>query len=286
MSTGKIVGLINALGGSSSGGGGTPNAVQFVEQTLTEEQQMQARKNLGLYYGEKEELTFIEEQEVRFEYYEQLDVSFSMANTTGVIGNLEKWPESVTIIVNGNDFSITRIENLRYGNPFLNNPAFEDDGTDYFVDLMGGDVLIRGNVPSAVISVRGISEKMHEIPFEYAPTGVKRQERFVYAGETKLSDIVSFSQDEVIVFDNNYWVVESYPTGTFWGNENATVRFIGRDGERELVTFWGNSSGDDAVVTGMTKSILSLPTVGASDNGKLMAVVDGEWKLVSLSELT
>lgn len=32
------------------GGGGATNAVKYTEQTLTEEQQMQARKNLGLYY--------------------------------------------------------------------------------------------------------------------------------------------------------------------------------------------------------------------------------------------
>lgn len=50
MSIGKTVGLIKAVGGP--GGGGTSNAVQYIPQELTEEQQMQARKNLGLYYSE------------------------------------------------------------------------------------------------------------------------------------------------------------------------------------------------------------------------------------------
>ena len=34
------------------GGGGTADAVQYIPQTLTEEQQMQARANMGLYYSE------------------------------------------------------------------------------------------------------------------------------------------------------------------------------------------------------------------------------------------
>lgn len=41
-----------AENGSGSGGGGTPNAVQYTAQELTEEQQMQARANLGLYRKE------------------------------------------------------------------------------------------------------------------------------------------------------------------------------------------------------------------------------------------
>ena len=46
MSTGKMIGLIHALGGS--GGSGGTSCVQYTEQSLTEEQQMQARKNLGI----------------------------------------------------------------------------------------------------------------------------------------------------------------------------------------------------------------------------------------------
>lgn len=44
-------GLVNLLGGPG-GGGGTSDAVQYIPQELTESQQMQARKNLGLYYSE------------------------------------------------------------------------------------------------------------------------------------------------------------------------------------------------------------------------------------------
>ena len=49
MSSGKTIGLIKAVGGPG-GGGGTSDAVQYIPQELTEEQQMQARKNLGVYY--------------------------------------------------------------------------------------------------------------------------------------------------------------------------------------------------------------------------------------------
>lgn len=42
-------GIIDLIDG---GGGGTSDAVQYVPQTLTEAQQMQARKNQGLYYTE------------------------------------------------------------------------------------------------------------------------------------------------------------------------------------------------------------------------------------------
>lgn len=49
MSSGKTIGLIKALGGPG-GGGGTSDAVQYIPQELTEAQQMQARKNLGVYY--------------------------------------------------------------------------------------------------------------------------------------------------------------------------------------------------------------------------------------------
>lgn len=47
-----------AVSGSSSSdpGGGTSNAVQYIPQTLTEEQQMQARENLGLYHSEVVEI--------------------------------------------------------------------------------------------------------------------------------------------------------------------------------------------------------------------------------------
>lgn len=43
-----LKGILDLIGG----GGGTSDAVQYVPQTLTETQQMQARKNQGLYYTE------------------------------------------------------------------------------------------------------------------------------------------------------------------------------------------------------------------------------------------
>ena len=54
MSNGKTIGLIKALGGTG-GGGGTSDAVQYIPQELTEAQQMQARKNLGVYSKEETE---------------------------------------------------------------------------------------------------------------------------------------------------------------------------------------------------------------------------------------
>ena len=44
-------GLVSLLGP----GGGTSDAVQYIPQELTEEQQMQARKNLGVYSKEETE---------------------------------------------------------------------------------------------------------------------------------------------------------------------------------------------------------------------------------------
>lgn len=55
MSSGKTIGLIKAVGGTGSGGGGTSNAVQYIPQELTESQQMQARENLGVYSKEETE---------------------------------------------------------------------------------------------------------------------------------------------------------------------------------------------------------------------------------------
>lgn len=54
MSSGKTIGLIKAVGGPG-GGGGTSNAVQYIPQELTEEQQMQARENLGVYSKQETE---------------------------------------------------------------------------------------------------------------------------------------------------------------------------------------------------------------------------------------
>lgn len=42
--------------GNGGGGGGSSDAVKYTEQTLTEAQQMQARKNLDLYWGEIEDI--------------------------------------------------------------------------------------------------------------------------------------------------------------------------------------------------------------------------------------
>lgn len=52
-------GLVSLLGGpGGAGGGGTSDAVQYIPQELTESQQMQARKNLGVYWkGETEIVT-------------------------------------------------------------------------------------------------------------------------------------------------------------------------------------------------------------------------------------
>lgn len=57
MSSGKTIGLIKAVGGA--GGGGTSDAVQYIPQELTTEQQMQARKNLGVYWKGETEIATI-----------------------------------------------------------------------------------------------------------------------------------------------------------------------------------------------------------------------------------
>lgn len=59
-----------------SSGGGTSDAIQYTEQTLTEEQQMQARKNLGLYHESMAKLDIVAEQQVTF--------SGGVANLLGV----------------------------------------------------------------------------------------------------------------------------------------------------------------------------------------------------------
>jgi hypothetical protein len=53
--------ILNGILDLIDGGGGASDAVKYTEQTLTEVQQMQARKNQGLYYTETTPEQFVVE---------------------------------------------------------------------------------------------------------------------------------------------------------------------------------------------------------------------------------
>lgn len=63
----------------SGGGGGTSDAVQYIPQELTESQQMQARKNQGLYYEEEETLAGVISWDGNTEGKESIDLGGILA---------------------------------------------------------------------------------------------------------------------------------------------------------------------------------------------------------------
>ena len=239
MSTGKIVGLINALGGSPSGGGGTPNAVQFVEQTLTEEQQMQARKNLGLYYSYIDKVFFVNAKSGTFVPFQEGDISLWVIELENESPALE--PEKLFIAVGNEVATLPMVSRGVYGNRSIINPSLPDTGEKYIV-MLGSVIAIasREEQNANVVISLYTDVAMHEkIPFENMP-----------------DKVVSYA-DEIAEADTPYGIV-SVSVGTTTVEEFSSQ--IEKYRNKKPVLFAVNGS-DSGLIWAKTRQFLTSPVV-------------------------
>lgn len=172
MSNGKTIGLIKALGGPG-GGGGTSDAVQYIPQELTTEQQMQARKNVGVYYDAKETVTLVDNYTVEIsEDYGSAKIPLSTkAVIVGESYDIEldgtvhkciaKVSESGTYYI-GNFAIITGNVNDDTGESFVFT-AYEDNKQfEAFFSKTG----------MYTLTVSGATYVSHQIPKKYIPSDV------------------------------------------------------------------------------------------------------------------
>lgn len=268
-------------------GGSTPNAVQFIEQTLTEEQQMQARKNQGLYYKDTKTVFLVQEQEVFLVYNPDYGTSFGICNANdSEISNLVELPEFVLAVVDGIEHRLIHRKNDQYGNLFLDGIG-PDTGEDFFVDL-DGPVIFRGEKAACSLSVSASVNVPHEIQFEFVPAGVKRKINFLAIGLTTFREAFEYKMDDVVMVDGIGECVllangtHSYANDTGKASSDFLAMCYGRN---VRITIHYDGENEDSVVTEVNLEELYFPSVTAADNGKIMAVVDGKWQLISYSEL-
>ena len=119
-------------------GGGTADAVQYIAQKLTEDQQMQARRNLGLYGHHEEQITVAEITEV-----------MPGENT---LTEMPSWPANVTVeIRDHNDELIASYSCERY--------SYTHRWSDFSIALYGnGDMAV--GYDSALPSGAGLNTDM------------------------------------------------------------------------------------------------------------------------------
>ena len=244
MSTGKIVSLINALGGNSSGGGGTPNAVQFVEQTLTEEQQTQARKNLGLYYSYIDKVFLVNAKSVTFSHVQEGDISVWMTVLENESPALK--PKKIYIEVGNEVETLPMVNTVVYGNASFLDISYPDTGEKYVV-LLGEAITIASREAqdaNVVISLYCEAEVHEKIPFEHMPDEVVS-----YAGEIAEAEIpygtviVSVGTTTVEEFSSQIEKYRNKKPVLFEvnGSDSGTIRAKTREYLREPVVVNDNS---------------------------------------------
>lgn len=175
MSNGKTIGLIKALG-DQGGGGGTSDAVQYIPQELTESQQMQARKNLGVYYRKADKLYLCDEQTISPYYFESGDKTGGNVSVIGSVIDdvLTEPPDYIYAVVNGETHKLAQSGKgmplaYIYGNAFLYSASNPDTGEDIAFGLYDASVRIRGIVSEISFSAYAETNIVETIPAEYLP---------------------------------------------------------------------------------------------------------------------
>lgn len=170
---------------SGNGGGGTSDAVQYIPQELTESQQMQARKNLGLAYRETEEKELVPETVItRPEEIPIISNPFSLelvvgrkykVNWNGSIYECEAYQDSIFVGI-GN-------RSIRSGGdndaPDTGEPFF----ISYFAPANVTDVFTKIN-GSHTISISELAETTYTIPPEYMPGSLPFHVNVTYNADT------------------------------------------------------------------------------------------------------
>lgn len=147
--------------------------VQFSEQTLTQEQQTQARKNLGLYCSYIDKVFFVNAKSVTFSHVQEGDISAWMT----VLENESpaSKPEKLFIEVGNEVSTLPMVEIGIYGNASVLDPGAPNTGEKYAVLLYGDGIEIASREEqnaNVVISLYGDAEVHEKIPFENMPDEV------------------------------------------------------------------------------------------------------------------
>ena len=173
-------------GSSGGGSGGTatdPEAVKYTEQSLTDEQKMQARKNLGLYSKSVTEIEAISETEVTF---------------SGGKASLE----SLELVAGKKYFFV--IDGTTYeGTSKYNNITF-------WIEVSCGDYVIatdincikNSNQPDGVATVRlyYVGEVFEKIPDEYLPDSIKNAVLFTAQEKTGNEKSIARKNIDAVVY--------------------------------------------------------------------------------------
>lgn len=285
-------GLVNLLG---PGGGGTSDAVQYIPQELTESQQMQARKNLGVYYSEEENVYLFMEQSVQPQYVETIDASVAEClyeeNALFQFLGQEKPPQYVYAVIDGELKALKIISEIledgeiAYGNGSIAHPNLPDTGDQLLLLPRDEELFIKGNVSGEFsFSAYVALPSYHTIPWGFIPEGVKRKRIELAIGATKYSEVMGDAADGDIVYNySRYFGLGSY--GMSGKEVKVFVYAFGASGGLFEFELAFDSTDDNAVATSITQREIGIPYPQDEDNGKVVAVVDGAYKLVSLSEL-
>lgn len=210
-------------------GGGTPNAVQYTAQELTEEQQMQARANLGLY--RKEMVTLFPESQLEGENGE-----FSVPGFIPVAGN------TYDVTYNGTAYSCTAVEITRDGISVvaIGNTAMvggEDTGEPFviaYAAAAGGTSCIPLD-GSAKVTLEISSGSIYKIAPEYLPEGIGYMEmvellpekQLAVSGDAAALPLIAFveGQTYTVTWNGNVYECTAF-SGTMSGMATPYV-FIG-----------------------------------------------------------
>lgn len=161
----------------TAGGGDATDAVKYTEQTLTEEQQMQARKNLDLYRSEIETTQLIPEATVHYD---------SITNPPLFL--LDSLPEEGQIVrctFNGTNYVtpvvIVAGAILAIGNPRIADPDLPDTGEPFFGMFgtqseigSGMNLLLPEGTEDVDVTFGAdlLNETIHKVPEEYLPNEI------------------------------------------------------------------------------------------------------------------
>lgn len=164
-------GLVNLLGGPG-GGGGTSDAVQYIPQELTESQQMQARKNLGVYGKTQEIADVFPETTITAE---STSGGIAMAEVLGTLGLVEE--KQYFVMVNGVGYTCTAESMQANGNSIvtIGNSGMTGSGNDTGEPFLFGDygeaflAAFADGAGDYTFSIQGTMESLTTIPIEYLP---------------------------------------------------------------------------------------------------------------------
>ena len=187
-----LKGILDLIGG----GGGTSDAVQYVPQTLTEAQQMQARKNQGLYYEETTEgektVTTPDSPDAKWPYPQENSIPYGDDYFRRITDDAPAQADIIEMIISGEttvagsdlqSFDITGLVDFPStvqgysANPFVSSRQMfivvsEDtvvDGNTYKKGIYVPHIELFANPYVSEITYNGETTTVHQIPAKYIP---------------------------------------------------------------------------------------------------------------------